>query len=75
MGFCAGCRERFEAATGVRVEQWPQDVLTGKYADSFGDWRREQITRLVRAVSQEARKLKPEIKISAAVFGNWESAR
>src|SRR5439155_25598621 len=48
---------------------------TGKYANQFGDWRREQITRLVRAVSQEARKIKPGIKISAAVFGNWESAR
>jgi uncharacterized lipoprotein YddW (UPF0748 family) len=73
--FCAGCRERFEQAAGVKVEQWPQDVLTGKYADQFGDWRREQITRLVRAVSQEAHKLKPGIKVSAAVFGNWESAR
>ncbi len=73
--FCAGCRERFEAASGAKVEQWPQDVLAGKRADPFGDWRREQITRLVRAVSQEAHKLKPGMKVSAAVFGNWESAR
>ena len=46
-----------------------------KQAEAFGDWRREQITRLVRAVSQEAHKLKPGIKVSTAVFGNWESAR
>ena len=59
----------------MKVEQWPEDVLTGKHADPFGDWRREQITRLVRAVSQEAHKIKPGIKVSAAVFGNWESAR
>jgi uncharacterized lipoprotein YddW (UPF0748 family) len=73
--FCDGCRERFEAAAGTKVEHWPEDVLTGKQAEAFGDWRREQITRLVRAVSQEAHKLKPGIKVSAAVFGNWESAR
>ena len=73
--FCAGCRQRFETATGIKLEQWPQDALSGKYADSFADWRREQITRLVRAVSQEAHQLKPGIKVSAAVFGNWESAR
>jgi uncharacterized lipoprotein YddW (UPF0748 family) len=60
--FCAGCRERFEAAAGVNVEQWPQDMLTGKQAGPFGDWRREQITRLVRAVSQEAHKIKPGIR-------------
>lgn len=59
----------------MKVEQWPQDVLTGNHAGPFGDWRREQITRLVRAVSQEAHKIKPGIKVSAAVFGNWESAR
>jgi uncharacterized lipoprotein YddW (UPF0748 family) len=73
--FCAGCRERFEQAVGVKLEQWPEDVLTGKLAEPFGDWRREQITGLVRAVSKEAHLLKPGIKVSAAVFGNWESAR
>ncbi len=73
--YCEGCRQRFEAATGAKIEHWPDDVISGKYADSFGDWRREQITRLVRAVSQEAHKIRPGIKVSAAVFGNWKSAR
>ncbi len=58
-----------------KVEHWPEDVLTGRQTDAFADWRRDQITRLVRAVSLEAHKLKPGIKVSAAVFGNWESAR
>ncbi len=73
--YCEGCRERFEQAAGSKVERWPEDVLAGKSAQPFGDWRREQVTRLVRAVSQEAHQLKPGIKVSAAVFGNWESAR
>ena len=73
--FCEGCRERFEKAAGLKVKQWPQDVLTGKCAGQFADWRREQITRLVRAVSQEAHKLNPSIKISAAVFGNYDGCR
>jgi uncharacterized lipoprotein YddW (UPF0748 family) len=73
--YCNGCRERFQRATGAKIEHWPEDVLTGKYAEPFGDWRREQITRLVRAVSQEAHQLRPGVKVSAAVFGNWESAR
>ena len=73
--FCEGCRERFEKAAGVKIERWPEDVLSGGQAESYGNWRREQITRLVRAVSQEAHRIKPGIKVSAAVFGNWESAR
>ena len=73
--YCEGCRQRFEQAAALKVERWPEDVLTGKHAERFGDWRREQITRLVRAVSQEAHKIRPGIKVSAAVFGNWESAR
>jgi len=73
--YCDGCRERFEQAAGVKLERWPEDALEGKQAGAFGDWRREQITRLVRAVSQEARRIKAGIKVSAAVFGNWESAR
>lgn len=73
--FCAGCRERFEQNTDVKIANWPDDVLTGEHAASFADWRREQITGLVRAVSQEARTLKPKLKVSAAVWGGWASAR
>ncbi|MBE0543917.1 MAG: family 10 glycosylhydrolase [Verrucomicrobia bacterium] len=73
--FCAGCRERFEQNADVKIANWPDDVLTGEHAASFADWRREQITRLVRTVSQEARALKPKLKVSAAVWGGWANAR
>ena len=73
--FCSGCRERFEKAAAVRIERWPEEVLTGEHAGRFADWRREQITRLVRVVSQEAHAIKPGIKVSAAVWGGWVNAR
>lgn len=73
--FCDGCRDRFEKAAGVRLTKWPDDALGGKHAEKFADWRREQITRLVRAVSGEAHKLKPTLKVSAAVWGAWKNSR
>ncbi len=73
--FCAGCRERFEQNADIKIANWPDDVLTGEHAANFADWRREQITGLVRTVSQEARALKPKLKVSAAVWGGWANAR
>jgi uncharacterized lipoprotein YddW (UPF0748 family) len=70
--FCAGCRERFAKAAGVAIEHWPQDVLAnGPFRQQWLDWRRGNITTVVRAVSEQARAVKPKIKISAAVFRNW----
>jgi uncharacterized lipoprotein YddW (UPF0748 family) len=70
--YCAGCRERFEKAVGAKIANWPADVrkdetLRGKWLD----FRRENITRVVAAVSDQARKARPKVKISAAVFPNW----
>ena len=73
--YCSGCRERFGKAAKIEISKWPDDVITGEHAAKFGDWRREQITRLVQAVSSEAHKLKPQIKVSAAVWGGWRNAR
>lgn len=73
--YCQGCKERFEQAMGIKVEKWPEDVISGPYKEDFAIWRREQITRLVRAVSEEARRIKPGIKISAAVFGDYPSCK
>jgi uncharacterized lipoprotein YddW (UPF0748 family) len=73
--FCAGCRERFETAANVILPQWPEDALTGEQARAFAAWRRDQITRLVKAVSEAARELKPSLKVSAAVYGGWRHSR
>ena len=73
--YCQGCRERFERWLGRRVEKWPEDVISGPLASKYREWRRLQITRLVEAVSREARRIRPGIRISAAVFRNWPQCR
>lgn len=73
--YCQGCKRRFEEWLGRKVENWPQDVASGPLADKYREWRRLQITRLVEAVSREARKVRPGIKVSAAVFRNWPQCR
>jgi len=75
--FCDGCRRRFTEDTGAVITNWPKDV-TG--ADTplrkqWLDWRRGNITAVVKAVSEQARAVRPKIKISAAVFRNWEVDR
>jgi len=73
--FCQGCRVRFETQTGHQVNAWPEDVVTGDLAEIFQPWRRQQITRLVRTVSIKARRIRPGIEISAAVFSDWPQTR
>jgi len=74
--YCPGCKARFEEAEKVQVAEWPKDVMPGgEHYERFMEWRRGQVTALVREVSEEARKLDPRIKISAAVFRDWENHR
>lgn len=73
--YCDGCRERFEAASGAKVARWPADCYRGDRRQEYRDWRCTQITRLVEAVSREAKQIKPRIKISAAVFGAYPECR
>lgn len=74
--FCAHCRERFEKEAGVQVAEWPRDALPGgKLREPWLNWRRSNITAVVKAVSEQARAVRPGLKISAAVFRNWSSDR
>ncbi|MHB8898776.1 MAG: glycoside hydrolase family 10 protein [Thermoguttaceae bacterium] len=73
--FCDGCRERFEADTGLKVENWPKDCHSGVHKGAYTQWRCDQISRLVRTVHDEARQMRPSLKISAAVFGSYPSCR
>lgn len=73
--YCEGCRQRFEAQHGQKVANWPADCYSGSLKEAYRDWRCQQITRLVVAVRDEAKKLKPQIKISAAVFGRYPDCR
>ncbi len=73
--YCEGCRKRFEDENSIRIVRWPQDVLTGPLKVKFLQFRRSNISLLVRAVSAEARKIRPLIKVSAAVFADWPLCR
>lgn len=74
--YCDKCHVNFERDAGTQVTNWPADVLRGgPHYDAFQDWRREQITRLVREVYKRAHAIRPDIVVSAAVFSNWPSSR
>ncbi len=73
--FCNGCRERFSKSANVKIAQWPRDVTEGDLRQQWLEWRRTQITSVVKGVSEQARALNPKIKISAAVFRNWSVDR
>jgi uncharacterized lipoprotein YddW (UPF0748 family) len=73
--YCDGCRQRFEKESGKPVGNWPKDCYSGPRREAYNDWRCQQITALVAAVYREGKKLRPELKISAAVFGSYPSCR
>lgn len=70
--FCEGCRLRFEKEIDRKVRNWPADVRNDdSLQEQWLDFRRRQITEVVAAVARQAKKNRPDIKISAAVFSNW----
>ncbi len=73
--YCDGCRQRFERDRGAPVARWPDDCYSGPCQAEYHDWRCRQITALVESLSREARAIKPQIKISAAVFGSYPDCR
>jgi uncharacterized lipoprotein YddW (UPF0748 family) len=73
--YCDGCRQRFEAHSGRPVSNWPKDCVYGPRGAEYRAWRCQQITRLVEAVSREGKRVRPGLKISAAVFSAYPSCR
>ncbi|MEY4132524.1 MAG: hypothetical protein RL592_582 [Verrucomicrobiota bacterium] len=71
--FCPPCRVRFEQATGSPVARWPADVQPkGVRREAWIKWCQENINTVVRTTSEEVRKVRPGIKVSAAVFRQWD---
>jgi uncharacterized lipoprotein YddW (UPF0748 family) len=73
--FCAGCRQRFEQESGRKVGDWPAECHSGPRREEYNQWRCDQITRLVAAVHREVKRLRPKVKISAAVFGEYPDCK
>lgn len=72
--FCKGCRTRFEAYIGMSVTNWPAQVKSDDaLRRNWAAFRAENITKVVRAVSERVRAESPGVQISAAVFRNPET--
>jgi len=70
--YCPRCRAKFEKLRGEAVANWPADVVRdGALFDEYTAFRQQQITDTVKLVSEAIRKIKPEIRISAAVFRDY----
>ena len=73
--YCANCRREFERSIGVHFRHWPGDVMDGGYIERFNQWRQQLITDWVRDLTGFARKVRPGLTLSAAVFSDLERAR
>ncbi len=70
--FCDNCRSQFERKSRVKFKNWPADLLKSDVLQAkWFDFRRRNITTVVAEVSRQVRKIRPKVRISAAVFGNW----
>ena len=78
--YCDGCRERFSAdyqkATGKELTGWPNSTISDpEIREIYQQWRRDQITALVREVRRRVDTERPECQISAAVFSSYPNCR
>jgi len=69
--YCDTCRAAFEEWLRREVDQWPTSAHSGELKDEYRAFRCSRITKLVAAVSERARAVRPDIVISAAVFRGW----
>ena len=66
--FCDGCRAKFEEYIGRKVENWPHDCKRGELKEQWTRWRAGLITNIVRTTHKKVKAVRPDCKISAAVF-------
>lgn len=70
--FCDGCKNRFRSYLGYAIENWPQGTRTDPVLrEAWMQFRRDQITTVVRQVHEQAKQIRSDIQISAAVFKDW----
>jgi len=74
--FSDSAREAFSQWHGAVPASWPADCRPGgALRQAYNAWRRSNIDRLVQAVGTEAHRLRPAVRVSAAVFGAWDGTR
>lgn len=70
MGFDTDGKQKFEIETGYKLDK--PDNATIKV---WNTWKTKQISRFVQEASCKLRKIRPGIRISAAVFGGTRQSR
>ena len=74
--FSPSAREAFEKSLGHAVKRWPQDAQKGGADyEAFLEWRRGNITALVRKIHAAVKEVRPELQLTAAVYGYWPGAK
>ncbi len=74
--FSEACRQGFEARLGHSVSPWPAAMREDpKLRRAWGDFRRDQITRVVAGVHKAVKERHLKVKVSAAVFITWPTHR
>lgn len=61
-------QREFEKATGIKLTDFPRQVLFGPLKIRYDDWQRENITGLVRRVYYAVKDVNPQVAVSAAVW-------
>lgn len=64
--FCPYCREHFAKDTGYALPE--KGLPDGTVLKAFMDWRKTQVSKFVAALAPQVRKMRPNVKITAAVW-------
>ncbi len=74
--FSDSARDAFLKWSELKEVKWPEDCnYNGKHREKFLEWRRENITNLVREVRKTMKEIRPDCALSTAVYGYWPGAR
>jgi uncharacterized lipoprotein YddW (UPF0748 family) len=74
--YCSRCRHEFEQTIGKPVRRWPADATAGGVlASRFNEWKQTVITDWMRQLSDECRRARPGVVITAAVFPDLARAK
>jgi len=67
-------RRAFESWLGRTVKNWPADAMEGgRDIEAYRQFRVDQINLVVRGVRRVMKESAPDVKLSAAVWGNYPS--
>jgi uncharacterized lipoprotein YddW (UPF0748 family) len=73
-GFAAYMNPSISAETQTELTQGGKLAYIHAFPQEWADWRRDQVTELVRSISHDVKAIKPWVVISAAVFANADDA-